>query len=93
MQLADTLQEKERRLSLAWSPRDDNDFTDASSMQDFEAFDLTLRVKVDLDEFTMMQQLIETGEGLYDEVMRRKLCRPRSPVRSQKTKKIKPQWG
>ena len=93
MQLAETLQKKGQRLSLAWLPRDDNELADAISKQDFEAFDPALRIEVDLDEFAMMQQLITTGEGLYDEVKRRKLCRPRSPVRSRATKKIKTRWG
>ena len=39
MQLADTLQKKGQRLSLAWLPRDDNELADAISKQDFEAFD------------------------------------------------------
>ena len=56
---------------MAWLPRDDNELADAISKQDFEAFDPALRIEVDLDEFTMMQQLIKTGEGLYDEVKRR----------------------
>ena len=93
MQLAETLQKKGQRLSLAWLPRDDNELADAISKQDFEAFDPALRIEVDLDEFAMMQQLITTGEGLHDEVKRKKPCRPRSPARSRATKKIKTRWG
>ena len=92
MQLAETLQKKGQRLSLAWLPRDDNELADAIGKQDFEALDPALRIEVDLDEFTMKQQLITTGEGLYDEVKRRKLCRPQSPVRSHTTKRIKSRW-
>ena len=82
MRLADALQKKGQSLSLACLPRDDNDLADAIGKRDFEVFDSTLRIKKDHNEFTMMQQLIKTGEDLYDEVMRRKLCRPRSPASS-----------
>jgi hypothetical protein len=88
------LHKRARRLSLVWLPRDDNDLADAISKENFSSFEPTLRMQVSLDDFPLMNELIQSGEDMYDMV---KLCKklPRLPdiLPSSQRAKVMSRWG
>jgi hypothetical protein len=76
MQLAELLRDKDRKLSLVWLPRDDNDLADAISKEDFSAFDGKLRVHVSPKDFPLRRDLIQAGQDTYDTARRRRTLKP-----------------
>ena len=82
MELTVQLERRGLELQLGWAPRDQNSEADALTKGDFHDFDASRRIHIDPRslQFEVMDELLRTGEDLYEQIKEVKLApRRRAP--------------
>ena len=98
MEASSMMREKNFVATLDWISRNENQEADALTNQEFEGFDPSLRVEVDMrkGKWIVLDELTEESQKLYEEIRSRKEANKlEKEVMGKKTKKGKffPRWS
>ena len=84
-------------MSLEWVPRLQNEEADGLTNEDFSIFTAEHRIDVDLNQvqFKVLQDLLEVGEELHQDIILRRASRVRQAAKGLKKVRLRESdpWG